>query len=658
MKYTCFLLLSVLLPVMANAQDFEYGKIIGSDVNLKNTAIDSNANAVVIREYGESQMRFDDYTGKLYIEFLHHVKLKIFNKNGVKSGNIEIHKNIYREDQDEVAELTATTYNYINGELQKFQLDKKNIFTEKINKYHELTKFTMPNLGEGSIIEYSYHLKQPYIFNFRGWDFQSDIPKLYSKYVAYIPAVYNYNASIRGYKKLDSTAARVSKGCIRILGRDFDCSRMTYIMKNIPAFAEEEYMTAASNFRSAIYFELSDYYNLNNGVKQNVTKTWKDVDNELMEDRRFGAQIKSKNIFQNLLPDMLKGAADSLGKANAIYSYIHKNIKPNGFIGIYSENTIKKALESHSGNTADINLALVAALNAAGLDADAVILSTRANGTVNSLYPVLSDFNYVVVKLKIGDKEYLLDATQPYLPFGMLPLHCINGQGRVIRQKKPSYWSPLKAGQRESTVYVLEGSLTADGKLKAKLTTTTVGYAALRKRQEIAKANSVDEYIEKLDGQLPGITISKYHIRNVDSLDNPVTEVYEMEMNVFDNMDQDQLFYNPFFIDRISKNPFNLNERTYPVDLGAAREIRIAAVLKLPDQFAVADMPKNLSLVLADKGGKYVFQAADEGKVLTYNQIFQLSKPVYRPEEYLALKEFYSRIIQLQKTDVVLKKAK
>jgi len=81
-------------------------------------------------------------------------------------------------------------------------------------------------------------------------------------------------------------------------------------------------------------------------------------------------------------------------------------------------------------------------------------------------------------------------------------------------------------------------------------------------------------------------------------------------------------------------------------------------MIRLPENFTIADKPKDLSISLANGGGKYFFKASEEGKVLTYNQIFQLSKPIYQPAEYLALKEFYSRIIQLQKTDVVLKKSK
>lgn len=651
------LLLSFFSISYSYAQDFEYARITGSDIELKNTQLDSNANAMVIREFGTAAVQLDNTTGKTYIDFQYHVRIKIFNKEGFNHGNIVIPLRIYRDDEDEIKELKATTINFVNGQLVKTELDKKKVFNEKKNKYVSLTKFTMPNLMDGSIVEYSYRLYSPYIFNFKTWEFQSDIPKLHSEYIANIPAIYNYNVSLRGAQKLAKQNAELKKECLMIAGNKIDCSKMTYIMKDVPALVEEDYMTAPSNFRSAIYYELSDYVMLNGG-KKSITKTWKDVDYELNSDKSFGTQMKRKDVFKELMPQILGKASDDLSKAKAIYTYIGKNIKMNGFIGIYSENNIKTALEKHSGNTGDINLALIAALSAADLDAEAVILSTRANGVVNNLFPIISDFNYVVAKVNIGDKSYLLDATEPLLPFGLLPLHCINGNGRVINLKKPSYWYDLKASQKESTKYVLNAELTADGKLKGKLITYSLGYAALKKRQRIVAANSVDEYVEKLDEQMPGISILKHSIENVDSLDNTLVEDYEIEMKVFDNLNADQSYFNPFFINRITKNPFNLNERTYPVDMGAASEERITMIIKLPANISVIDKPKDMSMALADNGGKYLASTSMQDDSFVFNEMLQFNKPIYESDEYLSLKEFYSRIIQSQKTDIVFKKTK
>ncbi|TDQ12095.1 DUF3857 domain-containing protein [Pedobacter metabolipauper] len=641
------------IPIL-NAQDFEYGQISNDDVILKNTRLDSNANAMVIREFGTARMRLDDASGRLFVDFQYHVRLKIFNKNGFEHGTITIPLRIRKEEDDRLVDLKATTINYADGNLTRTDLDRKKFYVEKLNKYTSLTKFTMPDLKDGSIIEYSYTIQSPYIFNFRRWEFQSDIPKMHSEYIAFIPAYYNYHTSLRGALKFTTENAEINNGCLNINGVMVNCSKMSYIIKNVPAFIEEDNMTAPSNFKSSINYELSDYM-LTNGTKFNVTKSWKDVDRELLADHDFGQQMKKKEVFLPLLPQILKNTTDELSKAKAIYSYIEKNIKSNGFIGYSSENTIKKANELHSGNTGDINLALMAALSAAGLDAEAVILSTRANGAVGELYPVLSDFNYVVVKVNIAGQSYLLDASEPYLPFGLLPLECINGKGRVFSLTKPSYWHDLTANQKRSTRTILTGTLSPDGKMKGTLSTYSLGYAAVDKRERISRSTSVDDFVEKLDEQMPNIKITSHKIENLDSINNMLIETYEIETQGFDVSNPDQIFYNPFFINRTSTNPFNLNERTYPVDLGSAREDRIIMNIKMPENFILADKPKDIGIALPNAAGRYMAAIALDNSTLSVSQTLQLNKPIYEPDEYLSLKEFYSRIIQSQKTDILFK---
>jgi hypothetical protein len=655
-----FLYLSLLFSIVSFsvvAQDFPYGSINGDDVNLKNTRLDSNANAMVINEFGAAAMRLNTDKGNLYIDYEYHVRIKIFNKNGFDNGNVVIPLRIYSGNEDTIESLKATTVNFVDGKLVRYELDKKKIFSEKRNRYVNLTKFAMPNLMEGSIIEYSYRLHIPSIFNFKSWEFQSKIPKLRSEFVATIPANYNYNVSLRGAKKLTSTKSELLRECFVASGIKADCSKLTYIMTEVPAFVEEDFMTAAENFRAAIYYELSDYV-VPSGGKVSVTKTWKDVDRELLDDKSFGAQLKRRDLFLPLLPAITKNATDDLAKAKAIYNYIGKNIKHNNFIGIYTENGIKKAMEIKSGNVGDINLALVTSLNAAGLNAEALILSTRQNGLVNSLYPVISEFNYVLAKLNIGDQVYLLDATDARLPFGLIPLSCVNGNARAIGLKKSSYWYEIKAPQKETTKYILEAALTPNGNLKGTLTTYSMGYAALFKRERISAAGSIDEYVEKLDEQMPNMKILNHSIENLDTLENALVEKYDIDMKLFDGLEFSKLYFNPFFIGRINKNPFNLNDRTYPVDMGAAREERVTMMIKLPENWGLAEQPKNVSMALPENGGRFVSNTSLVGETLTFSQILQFNKPIYDPEEYLSLKEFYSRMIQQQKTDIVLKKSK
>jgi hypothetical protein len=141
-------------------------------------------------------------------------------------------------------------------------------------------------------------------------------------------------------------------------------------------------------------------------------------------------------------------------------------------------------------------------------------------------------------------------------------------------------------------------------------------------------------------------------------VDNVLVEKYDVVLNYYDGSDYNKLFYNPNFLNQINTNPFNLNERSYPVDMGAATETRVSMMITLPKNFELGEQPKDIAIGLPENGGRYQTQTKFEDNTLNFSSLFQLNKPIYAPEEYLTLKEFYSKIIQQQKIDLVLQKSR
>lgn len=656
MKKPLLLLLLLTSFLALRAQDFPFGQYSPDEVTMKKYNKDTSAHAVVLKEFGKAWISSGDH---IPLIFEYHTKIKIFDNQAFDQGTIEIP--IYKIDNnsyEEVSQIEAVTY-YTddNGGVHKTELDPKQVFHVKENRYWDMVKFTLPNLRKGCIIEYKYHLETPLRFNFRTWHFQDRIPKIYSEYEAHLPAVYNYNVSLRGPLKLTKNLAVLEPECFSPGGGiKCDCSKISYIMADIPAFIPEVYMTAPKNFMSAIYFELSDYTDLNTGTKMKVTKDWKDVDYDMKHDENFGNQVRRTGVMKDRVQSVIAGKKDDLDKAKAIYQMVQKNYKWNGFTGWGSDDGIKKAFDSHSGSVADINLSLIAALNAANINTEAVLLSTREHGVVNKLYPVESDFNYVIAKANIGDKSYLLDATDPLLPFGLIPIDCINDQGRVMNMDKPSYWIDLVAPAKKNRTFAFELTLQDNGKMKGTMTNYSFGYEAYEKRKAIKKFNSVDEYVEELDNKLKKIKILKSDITGLDSLDAPMSERYEIEIDAYTDLNNSRFTFNPFIVDRVGENPFKLQERTYPVDRGAIYDDKFVLILHLPDNFEVETMPQNVALAMPLNGGRFIVSYSKVEGGLSFAHNTQFNRSIYSPEEYPYLKEIFNKIIQAENTEIVLRK--
>jgi hypothetical protein len=656
MKKLLLLLALSISPIALWAQDFEFGQFSLDELNMTKYNKDTSAHAVVLKEFGKTWLSSAD---RIPLVFEYHVKIKIFDSEAFDEGNISIP--IYKIDNDayeEVKDIEAVAYyKDENGSVQKAELDPKKIFHVKENRYWDRIKFAIPNIRKGCVIEYKYHLETPRKFSFRTWDFQSNIPKIYSEYEAHLPAVYNYNISLRGPLKLDKNVAELERDCFAPGGGvKCDCTKRILAMNNIPAFKTEVDMTAPKNFMSAVYFELSDYVNMNTGAKVQVTKSWKDVDYDLKHNEEFGSQIKRSALMKERTQAVVAGITDPLAKAKAIYTFIQKSFKWNKFTGFGSDDGIKKAFDNHTGSVADINLTLVAALNSAGLNTEAVLLSTREHGIVNKLYPVESDFNYVVAKVNIGDKSYLLDATDPMLPFGLLPLDCINDQGRVMSMDKPSYWIDLVASEKKTRTYALDLTLQEDGKIKGTMINYSSGYEAFEKRKAIKRYNTVDEYVDALDNRLKKIKILKSDIKNLDSLDKPLVEKYEIEIDIYNDLNRNRLSFNPFLIDRIAENPFKLQERSYPVDRGAAYDDKFVLNLHLPSQFTIETTPQNIALSMPAQGGRFLVNYSPIEDGITFSHVTQFNKSIYMPDEYPYLKELYNKIVQAESAEIVFKR--
>lgn len=651
--FTGLLLLS---GVYLQAQDFSFGKIKKEDFAITVDKIDTAANAFVLREYGSAEVSYDKNKGPV-VQFFRHVRIKILNKEAYDYANFSFPLYKSGNDREVLMDIKGASYHLVGDKVVETEMTKANIFNENASENYAVTKAAIPQVQEGTIIEYRYRTESPFIFNLNAWEFQEDLPKLYSQYVTRIPEVFHYKANLKGGlavsdRKVENYNTGLNSQVGEVLG-----NKTIYTMENIPAFHTEDYMTSSKNFRSIIFFELGRY-SIPMGPTKDFSLTWENVRDKLVQDESFGGQVKRKTALKEFIEPVLQDSKDDLEKAVRLYTYFQKQIKWNNRHSIYAKN-IKEAIEKRTGNSADINLGLVNALRYAKLDAIPVILSTRENGYAGLYAPAISEFNHVIARVKIGENYYLLDATSPYEMFGNIPMKCVNFQGRSIPLEGESDWVKLEANLSSSYSNFFYGELSEDGALKGKWITSRNGYGASKMRERLQGSNSEEEFYEKIDEENNRIKINSFKVSNRESLDKPLTEEFEIEIKNFATLQNDQLLFNPYIDTKMSKNPFNLTERNYPIDFGSLVQEECYIEIKLPKGYAypTEGKLKNISMALPERAARYIFKINNTTPdVLIIESATQLNKPLFMPEEYFDLKEFFSRIIQAEKLDVVLKK--
>jgi len=626
-------------------------KVSNSDLTLTKYKNDSLANALVLYEFGKSHI--EDRKFDLIYEFKQ--KLKILNREGFDKANVTVYLYNDGKSKETIDDITATTYNIENNITTNTKLEKSQVFIEKYNDNYTLVKFSMPNIKEGSVVTYSYKVRSPFIYKYKPWRFQSDIPKIYSEYQTSIPANYEYNIKLVGELKLNKNEQKIKKRCVDGgNGTSADCTETVYVMKNIPAFIDESFMTTRDNYLSRIEYELKVVEGFD-GTTNNITKTWDTTDKELKLDPSIGRQMKKKGLVKGLLNNDVILENDKLLKSKYIFEYVQQNYIWNEKYSIFKDVSVKDLIKTKAGNVSEINLLLYNLLSEQGINVTPILLSTRNNGLATKIYPVISDFNYIIIQAIIDGKQYFLDATNKYLDFGQIPFRCLNQYGRLLDFKKGSEWIPIqikKASIKQYNVSLnLTDSLTVHGNVKYK----TTGYHALPIKYSYY--SNPDKHLKSYKDNSPDIEITNYKTEVKDKNSYLFEELFDVSLT--SQLVGDNLYINPFIFQFFKTNPFKLQERTYPIDFGYKDAYLYSFKLNIDDEFEIVDYPKELLFRLPNNKGQITLKSLKNNNTISLYFKFDFKDAIYNSAYYASLKKYMSTIIDIQSNSlIVLKKKK
>lgn len=648
MKTTLFGIILLLQATIAMSQESGFSnafRVSEKELITDTFEIDSTANALVLYEYGNTYIDMND--NRLTTEYKK--KVKILKKEGFDAANVRIYLYRNKNGIERVDDITATTYSMVNGKVQITKLDKDAVYSERYNENFKLVKFTLPALTVGSVITYSYKLDSPFLFNFHDWYFQEEIPKLYSEFETEIPANYLYSIKLRGYQDLDVEENEIRRDCFSNSYGKADCTKSKYVMKDIPAFVAEKYMTTKKNYLSKIEYELQTVKDFNGGETQ-YTKTWKRVDKDIWKNRKLGKELRRTSILKNRLPTAIEEEANPLEKAKRIYKFVQEHYSWNDENMYVDKVSLKKLVNERSGDIAEINGLLYALLKANGIEAYPVLSSTRNNGVPTKLFPVLSEFNYLLVNVNVKGQDYLLDASDKYMIFGQIPFRCLNQYGRKLDEKNESEWIPIEAEKPSRVLYGVDLKIENNGLLYGSLKSNYSGYHAMKKKRN--EEDTAKDFLDKDEE----ITIQSYTIDD-DGKDSGVyRETFEIEFAGSEESSE-MRYLDPFVLKFFTKNPFRLQRRSYPIDFGYKDAFGYYFSLELSEDYEIVEYPENIRVKLPNDKGDLKLMSSVIGNKLKLNFLLTFKEAVYEKEYYEGLKQLMERTVRIQtKTLIVLKK--
>ncbi|OXG04968.1 uncharacterized protein DUF3857 [Flavobacterium araucananum] len=672
MKFIKLFSLTILLLFISKvaAQEFKLGKVSIAELEQKLHPKDSSAAAAILYKKGKTRIEYDQSDGFITITDVE-TRIKIYKKEGYNWANQSVWYYSSNGFKERVSFDDAVTYNLVNGKIEKTKLKSDGVFDETINKFRGRKKITMPNVKEGSVIEFSYQVRSPSDRSIRDWDFQTSIPVNYSEFSTFVPEYYVFNSRQKGYIFPKITTGKNPKSIIftskeRSGGNGFSATKTTfstdkldytetqtnYVAVDFPAMKDEDYVNNIDNYTSSIQHELSMTKYPNAQMKMYSTD-WNSVVKTIYEYEDFGPELNKTGYFEEDLKKILEGKNTAEEKILVILNHVKATVKWNDYFGYGCDGGVKKAYKEKTGNIADINLMLTAMLRYAGLTANPVLISTRSNGI--AILPNRNAFNYVIAAVETPNGNILLDASDKFSTPNILPFRALNWSGRLIRKDGSSEEVDLMPKKSSSDIVYLNYSIDPEGKVTGKARRQLADYNALITRDNMYGVKE-EEYLEKLENRNNKIEINDYSRANEKDLLLPIIETYSFTGNNLCEVIGGKIYVSPMLFFANEKNPFKQDVREYPVDFGFPFTDKYNITLQIPEGFTTEVLPAPVVVNMEDNLGSFKFNIASVENTLQISIQHQINEGIVSTEQYEMLKEYYKSMIAKETEKIVLKR--
>jgi len=632
-----FLFLFISLVIFAKTELPEYGAIDKTDLQLKECGFDKDAVAYQLMSAGD--VYFKVIEGNFNIITERRIRIKILKDSGLKEANIKI-RFFSIGGYESIRDISGITYNLDSvGNILTSNLEKSSIVIKKIDDQVSEVSFTLPDVKVGSVFEYKFTDEKKSISNIDNWYFQDNIPTRISVYRILIPSMFKFSSKLFAFQDVAQEVNIVNENAkYKKSTLYYESQLKTYTLENIPALKKEPFMGAQKDYLQRVVFQLSGL-KYSDGENKQLSSTWSDITTSLLNNENFGGQLTKNLPHTKKLDEALKYITDDYKKMKTIDDFVRKKMNWNGETSIYSSNAIKNAWDRNSGNTADLNLILINLLREAGIKAYPLIASTKNNGTVNTQYPFLQQFNITMAYVVIGDNKYIIDAADKYNPSYLVPYSVLNNDAYVVDAKEGG-WVILSNGKNiYKNVVSIAAQIKPDDSLAGTATINSYDYAKNEKLKIWEKDTSA--FIKYYRASDSTLQIKNIEVDGKDMDSISLRQKFDFTMPLSSSNAKEYFTINLF--QGFNENPFLDTGRVMDIDFNYERSYTFEGKISIPDDYEF-DLPKSIQIMMPDSSIILNRDLKVDSSTLDFRITVDFTKPYYHSNTYLLLQEFYKKL--------------
>jgi len=618
---------------------------------------DTNANAIILFDVGGTKLN-----DNLELVFSRTTRIKILREAGYTWGTNSV--TIYSKDnQERIEDIEGATYVMgADSNAVVTEMDDDAIFKEKLDDTHTRYKFTLPKLSPGCIIEYRYTVFSSNWHNIKDWTFQLSEPVLWSEYAVSTPPNLQYSGITRGYQSFyinelveenqvfqGEAAAFIKHGIVK-------CNKYHWAVADAAALRSEPYITALSDYAASVELQLAGYYQ-KGGMYVKILESWEKVVSELIDLPTFGERIDASGDVRKKTAEVIAGKNTDQEKANAIYDYVRTTMVWNNSTSAIAKRSPEEVLEAKTGTSGEINFLLMSMLEAAGIPSHPVILSTRGNGKVQVVYPLVNQFDYVIAGLNLNGVECYLDATDPNRGFSLLPMRVLNVSGLRVKDG-PVEWATIATDKKSVHTSTAVLTLSSDGRIEGIVESVDEDYEALTRRSDLQSESESEVAQAVFRVEDTDLKVDSIQFTERDNPDKPLKTRARIVGEDYAQSGGDLLYVNPMVINRRKQSPFKNPDRKFPVDMGHGLKMSTSVDITIPPGYQVKEPMAGRSISLPKNAVSYSRSSQIDSNVIHYKAEFQVNKSEIEPNLYMRLRDFYAMVVSYQSEQIVLERVK
>ncbi len=353
-----------------------------------------------------------------------------------------------RYSEESVEDVKATAYNLQGSKVVKSVLKKGAFVETKIDDQHYQVEFTVPDVKEGTVIEYEYTLHSELFWLLHDWFAQCEIPVVYAKLDMNIPRYLLFNLEEHGVQRLITSC---ESGTMRFKLESDPLAAQTVVPSN-------HYISVGRNLKGmkqgngvwsmqdncAGITALLKHYSMRGAAVVDYTRTWEQIDEMVLKSDDLGKQLQEHSpLAAELKEAKIEEIADMRQRAEAVAKLVLSKVEWNGRYEMSPANT-EETLKNGGGSNVDINMLLLQSLQDVGLNAAPVTLRMRNLGVLTMDYPSVQKYTTFIVGVVLPQGNLYLDASSADGHFNALPELLQVEKARLVLKDKKCQWVKLK----------------------------------------------------------------------------------------------------------------------------------------------------------------------------------------------------------------------